>query len=348
MPGISSDKTEIDFEPKATVSHINNCAFSSWYSQYRNLCPKTRIIKPLPAGFVEYLLADGITLPPDEGLDWDGRDKENEDVNESEPDDPTENFSELHNQIIHVIAELGGSVTPKLNWSAPKDATWISTNNSLKCVSPSDIYLLLKASSYITHDLSVSFEDCSDAENIPKSPEFELVVRKWFDINPALEFRCFIRDRHIVGITQRDMNFYDFLVPLKDKLLDEIEGFFEDNLKFSFTDPNFVIDLYIPRPYDRVWLIDINPYSTKTDTLLFSWEQLGRMEFLKDDFEPDFRLVEKIDSSRGFGTVEHSENAVPKDFVEAGVDSNAMAEMIEQMRSTLRRQETEESSNPQQ
>lgn len=42
-------------------------------------------------------------------------------------------FPELHAQLQAAIHQLGGAVAPKLNWSSPTDALWISSYNSLKC-----------------------------------------------------------------------------------------------------------------------------------------------------------------------------------------------------------------------
>jgi len=55
---------------------------------------------------------------------------------------------------MEIIEDFDGAVFPKLNWSSPKDATWISTTGTLKCETVSEIFLLLKSSDYITHDLS--------------------------------------------------------------------------------------------------------------------------------------------------------------------------------------------------
>jgi len=52
-------------------------------------------------------------------------------------------------------------VVPKLDWSAPKDATWISATNSMECRTPNDVYLL-KSSDFITHDLEQAFDGCED------------------------------------------------------------------------------------------------------------------------------------------------------------------------------------------
>lgn len=69
----------------------------------------------------------------------------------------------------------------------------------------SDIFLLLKSSDFIAHDLAHAYEDCSDAavegaEGVRVRPEVvELVLRRWFDLAPSMEFRCFVRENKLVG-----------------------------------------------------------------------------------------------------------------------------------------------------
>ena len=183
---------------------------------------------------------------------------------------------------------------PKLNWSAPKDAIWISATNSMACTTPNDIYLLLKSSDFITHDLEQVFNDCevesedesqiadedeesSADESLSKIP-YHLVLRKTIPaFNPALEIRCFVRSRHLLCMCQRDLNHFDFLPRLIPKLRSLIQDLFDEHLKGSFSDDNFVFDVYIPPPHDRVWLIDINPWAPRTDPLLFSWMEILNM-----------------------------------------------------------------------
>ena len=183
---------------------------------------------------------------------------------------------------------------PKLNWSAPKDSTWISATNSMVCTTPNDIYLLLKSSDFITHDLEQVFDGCEDEsedeceseneddeisvdESLAKIP-YHLVLRKTIPaFNPALEIRCFARSRHLLCMCQRDLNHFDFLPRLIPKLRSLIQDFFEKNLKRNFTEENFAFDVYIPPPHDRVWLIDINPWAPRTDPLLFSWLEILNM-----------------------------------------------------------------------
>jgi hypothetical protein len=44
-----------------------------------------------------------------------------------------ERFPQLHAAIEAAIQQLDGQVAPRLNWSSPTDALWISAYNSLKC-----------------------------------------------------------------------------------------------------------------------------------------------------------------------------------------------------------------------
>lgn len=344
----SKDKMDIEMEPQPpTRQHILNTAFPQWHATYKKHIPRAVTLK-MPKEFVEYLLEDGITLP-DDGYRWNDREDEGVPEDESSGDedqdelpDPTLKFQEFHEQVKQTIADLGGAVTPKLNWSAPKDAQWISTTNNLKCVTASDVYLLLKASSYVAHDLTEVFNDADASESKDTSDvDYHLVLRKWVEMNPSVEFRCFVKDRQIVGITQRDMNYYEFLEPLREKFLDEIEAFFQDVLQTSFSESSFVFDVYVPRPFNRVWLIDINPWAAKTDTLLFSWSQLMRVQQLEPGFEPEFRLVTKEEGTLGFGAREHSENAVPKDIVDASASGEGIAELARQWRQILTMQQQE-------
>lgn len=251
-----------------TKSHILHCSYHNLHAQYRNIMPKSRII-PLPTAFLDYLRSDGIVLPDD-------------DDNES-PDDEDEDISApwrpLHNQIKQVIAELGGNVVPKLNWSAPKDATWINAN-TMSCRLPSEIYLLLKSSDFITHDLEHAFDDCVDSPDTVLTPAdipYHLVLKKYVAINPSLEFRCFVRARKILGMSQRDLNHYDYLAKMSGMLRSRIQEFFDLRLRDSFPDEDFVFDVYIPAPYRKVWLVDVNPWAPKTDPLLFTWQELLEM-----------------------------------------------------------------------
>lgn len=261
--------------------------------RFRSLTPKARLI-PLSASFLSYLRADGIILPPEDIPSETDPDTDDENEEDGGSTNPSEAWLDIHEKIISTISELGGSVMPKLNWSAPKDATWISATNSMACTTPNDIYLLLKSSDFITHDLEQVFDDCEDesedeSESVDEDEEsavdghlseipYHLILRKTIPaFNPALEIRCFARSRNLLCMCQRDLNHFDFLPRLIPKLRSLIQDCFDKNLRRGFPDENFVFDVYIPPPHDRVWLIDVNPWAQRTDPLLFSWMEILNM-----------------------------------------------------------------------
>ncbi|KAJ8118815.1 hypothetical protein OPT61_g280 [Boeremia exigua] len=276
---------ELPFPP-VTKQHILNCSYHNWHPKYRAVTPKARLV-PLPAAFIDYLKSDGIVLPPEEtdNATWSDDDSgifsgaDNNDGGDEQDADPSLHWRDTHDAIERTIEELGGKVAPKMNWSAPKDATWIAATNSMECSTPNDIYLLLKSSDFITHDLAHAFDDTADQSTTP-DPEiaYHLVLRKWINLNPSVEFRCFVRNRQLIALCQRDLNHFDFLFNMQDKLRQRIQELFDSKLRDTFTDPNFTFDVYIPPPHDKVWVVDFNPWAMRTDPLLFSWMELLTME----------------------------------------------------------------------
>ena len=371
--------------PSITRSHILHCSYHYWHPRYRTLTPKARLI-PLPKPFIDYLRADGIVLPAedhelpsstdnDSGIFSASTSPTDSDSEDEEPD-PSLEWLDIHQKIKETIRELRGSVHPKLNWSAPKDATWIAATNSMECRTANDVYLLLKSSDFITHDLEQAYDGCEnadatedlDAEQIP----YHLVLRKTIPaLVTSLEFRCFVRRRELLCICQRDLNHYTFLPGLVPRLRESIEGFFEDSLKASFPDDNFVFDVYIPPPHDRTWLVDINPWAPRTDPLLFSWLEILQMrgpinedvimsdgglenieEGMGDEgdkseevgFTPEFRLVNRDDpEAYSFNTPQYSAHKLPKDVVDASGDGEAgLRDFMGQWRDILRKQEADD------
>ncbi|KAI1807401.1 D123-domain-containing protein [Daldinia bambusicola] len=362
--------------PPITRDHILNCSYDSWFPKYRMSCIKSRII-PLSPEFIEYIREDGIILadddavepeddewesapssfrPPVEEVDSDSDSDEDEDEEPKLP--PNQRFPELHQAIKDKIAELGGAVAPKLNWTAPKDAAWISPHqNTIKCTTPNDIYLLLKSSNFITYDLEHAFDDCTPTSNSSSTgtaPSFKpvLVLRSYFNPHTAMEFRCFVKHRNLIAISQRDLNYYEFLKSLRSDIVGRISQLFNHKLRYTFPDGNFTFDVYIPEgedePLSRARLIDINAWAPHTDSLLFDWKELLDMEVPSpmlgvvgaadntdetsgdedededededDDFVPELRLIEREDPAAfNFSSPQYSAHKLPKDVVDASL-----------------------------
>ncbi len=109
-------------------------------------------------------------------------------------------FNELDDKIINAMKKFNNKVFIKLNWSSPKDAFWSLSKLSCECLS--DVYILLKSSDFITHDLVEPFNCCEDFDKNSESVKnfkYVLVIREWFNINPSMEFRCFVKNNMLIG-----------------------------------------------------------------------------------------------------------------------------------------------------
>lgn len=173
---------------------------------------------------------------------WDEEDEEEKNY----PD-----FREFDEILREKLKNLSNKVFIKLNWSSPKDAFWVL--NKLWCCSLSDIYLLLKSSDFISHDLNEAFSQCEDKEEMMEkinSFEYKLIMREWVNINPSMEFRCFVNKNILIGISQRDCrSFFQILLDGRTEILGRIEKFFVEKIRGKFFDDSFVFDVCLGKVY---------------------------------------------------------------------------------------------------
>ena len=366
IPNPEDPNGENEFDgPRSTVEEVLACQFSSWYPTFSKILPlevsendtaqvpafatkplATRknvtitsvVIEDLPMpDFKNYLLSDGVKLPRDATKLSSCAGASNtidDDDEESDDDTTTYHFPELNEKIQETIKEKfpsAGGVLPKLNWSAPRDATWIN-EGTMKCKTPGDVYLLLKSSDFCTHDvLYESLRDCRDcplgdedsALNAPLPP-LQLILRKWCNLNPSMEFRCFVRNHELVGISQRQHSVhFPHLNEDKDRLYELIHDFFEDYVFRRFAGgkiPNYVWDVFIDKK-DRAWIIDFNPWSRVTDSLLYEWKELVTVD-LDDARDYD------ADSGMRIATSEREVKHDPLASYRAPIDTVDLASMI--------------------
>ena len=281
--------------------------------------------------------------------------------------DPSIYWRAVHYQIEEAILRCRGRALPKLNWSAPKDATHMNFANSMECLTPNDVYLLLKSSDFVTHDLTECFSDCVDKDErftgtSIKELTYHVILRKKQIIVPSMEFRIFIRNRTIIGISQRDARcHYDFLAPMAPDLKRCLIRFFEKHVRHTFADENFTLDVYVEDPdmdVTNVKIIDFNPWAKRTDPLLFSWMELLTMEKptyqdeeedhsttdsssgSDEDIDPysevELRLIKQSDPEAwNMSTPAYSAHKLPRDVVDvtqSGDGGEGMRELLQQWR----------------
>ncbi|KAJ1282963.1 hypothetical protein BS78_03G091300 [Paspalum vaginatum] len=401
------------------LEELLRCQIHEWYPAFRRYSIPTFVI-PLPAAFLRYLA--GKPAYPDADADADADEEplpfllpaitsgrqpfapihahrpdpvsllnsefffgsSADDIHDPDAEHPLRPaFPELEAAIDAAIAELGGAALPKLNWSAPKDATFMSADGTTRCTCFAEVAMLLRSSDCVAHDLASARQSCEDfvcpqgarrnarkvsanaeegalpndnetggSEGINEGPsdsseigedggkanavecdaedtreqesngdtwvddgfQYYLALRKWYPgIRPESEFRCFVRERKLIAVSQRDASaYYPSLPGWSSEVQPKIESFFEDVIEPQFASNNYTFDVYV-RADGRVKLIDFNPWGAYTLPLLFSWEELeeeGRGQ------ELEFRVVMQQGAVRpGLMT------AVPYDMLDWGEGS---------------------------
>ncbi|KAF7658341.1 hypothetical protein LDENG_00013950 [Lucifuga dentata] len=305
---------------------VVNCQFSVWYPIFKKHTIKS-VILPLPQNVIDYLQDDGtlVVSGSDNNIQQTHTNSSDSDIQWS--DDETTStatapeFPEFTSTVLETINALGGRVFPKLNWSAPKDASWIALNSSLECQNLSDILLLFKSSDFITHDLVHPFVQCSDQDSPDPVINYELVLRKWSELIPGGEFRCFVKENKLIAISQRDYTqYYPHILEHKEKISQAIQDFFSRNIQYKFLDEDSVLDVYIDSK-GKVWLIDLNPFGEVTDSLLFTWEELTSGGGIDQQQEsPAFRCTTSEVTVQPSPCLSYR---IPRDFVDLSTGEDA-------------------------
>uniref|UniRef100_A0A3Q3J7I3 Translation initiation factor eIF2 assembly protein n=1 Tax=Monopterus albus TaxID=43700 RepID=A0A3Q3J7I3_MONAL len=315
---------------------VVNCQFSVWYPIFRIHTIKS-VILPLPQNVIDYLLDDGTLVVS--GSDHNTQQTHTNNSNsDAEEDIQAPEFPEFTSKVLEAINALGGHVFPKLNWSAPRDANWIALNSSLQCHSLSDIFLLFKSSDFITHDLTQPFLQCTDQDSPDPVITYELVLRKWSELIPGGEFRCFVKENKLIAISQRDYTqFYQHILMQDGQICQAIQDFFSQHIQYNFLDEDFVFDIYRDSQ-GRVWLIDLNPFGEVTDSLLFSWEELtSGGEITQHQESPAFRYTKSEVTVQPSPCLSYR---IPRDFVDLSTGEDAY-KLIDFLK--LRKSQQEES-----
>ncbi|XP_030071981.1 translation initiation factor eIF2 assembly protein isoform X1 [Microcaecilia unicolor] len=293
------------------------------------------VILPLPQNVKDYLLDDGtlVVSGREDSSASSQTANNNEDEAEWSDDENTTTltapeFPEFASKVQEAINSLGGSIFPKLNWSAPRDAYWIALNSSLKCKTVSDIFLLFKSSDFITRDFTQPFIHCADDSPDP-CMDYELVLRKWCELIPGAEFRCFVKENKLIAISQRDYTqHYEHICKQREEICRSIQDFFRKHIQYKFLDEDFVFDIYRDSS-GRVWLIDFNPFGEVTDSLLFTWDELTGVISIKDNHgereatEQDHPAFRYTTSEVTVQPSPYLSYRLPKDFVDLSTGEDA-------------------------
>lgn len=288
----------------------------------------------------------------DDSSEWSSSDGEEDAEIPSTP--PPEALSSIYTSLEEMIEELGGRVVPKMQWSCPKDAAWILPNNTVQCSTPDEVFMLLKSSDRIAHDIDVLHGIIGSNES-PRSPLVQekgpdrgsassqddaiiparshvIALRKWYDLKPGRDFRCFVKGNTLVAICQRDLSMkYKHLLGSSsmENIIDRIQAFYNDAIHQRFSLDNFIFDCYVPEAENAsVRVMDFTPDCVDTtNPLLFSWEEIDQY-YADQTTRPEYRCIEEDIPLKP----ESALYGVPFDFVDSSQGS-ALNALLEQARS---------------
>ena len=365
--------------PAPACARLDACRASSWRAHFDAHAFRA-VAVAVPAAFVRYALADGVvceetdaSLPrrvtPDafEAAETARRFEEacavasaasaaseEEAAAAASDGERRATFAAFEGEIQRAIEALGGEVAPKFAWSAPKDATWVTAGNTMKCRNVDEVVLLLKASDAVAHDLTEAYGACEDYERdeneneearaVREHASTVLTLREWYDLNPSMEFRCFVKSKNLIAVAQRHVNdYFEFLAREKDIIEDAIATFWEANVSTtSWHDEqvDYVFDVYVTPKQKKVKIIDFNVWGGTTLPLLFDWQELetiGAKQASGDDArgyadDIEFRIIE----SQGH-ILPGLQLGVPYDLYDMS-EGGAISEFLEEQR---KRQESE-------
>lgn len=212
--------------------------------------------------------------------------------------------------------------------------------------------MLLKGSDCTFHDLDVidQLAQSSPGTHLPAT----LVLREWFNLDPAHEFRCFVRDQKLIAVSSRSSTFYDFLIPqeVQRSILDRIRCFFELVLSPNFSLADFVFDVYLKNPTKvtessttkpNLKLIDINPFASYIDPCLFSYVELDQLHSSNSAIvshhemtSPILKVVESEHPHQNIRATKFQTSKLPLEFLRfpQNCDVNELSEKLKTMSGT--------------
>ena len=179
-----------------------------------------------------------------------------------------EDISGIRAKVSDAVAKMPRGAFIRLGSRSPKDS-WLLHKEGGRVLPDEDpLRFMLDCSERMYEDLMLAVEN---------NYRPHIWVRQWVDIPRWSEFRCFMRDRKLVGISQ--YNYLDgevFTEIDPDYCRWAIEMFFPSFLNATELS-HVVFDVYLKTKLlgnsriTEVKLLEINPFFELTDPCLFSW-----------------------------------------------------------------------------
>lgn len=181
---------------------------------------------------------------------------------------PKPSIEPLLRWLDQALRQFPGGAFVRLGSRSGKDSVYARMHGLRVKTAKAAIQLLTQGSERVAFDLQLALHH-------GYTPH--LFVRQWVDMPPWAEFRCFLKERRLVGISQYDCKragHYPEIARHAGDIQKAITSFLPRFLEASHLD-DVVADVFC-LPGDRGWgvhLIELNPFFPKTDPCLFSWSR---------------------------------------------------------------------------
>lgn len=180
-------------------------------------------------------------------------------------------LQKLSKKIDNGITEFPNGVFVRLGSRSPKDS-FDGHRNGFRIHRGNKAIQLLSDSERVYEDLCLAKQ-----ERYASS----IVIRDFVTICPWSEFRCFVRNGKLKGISQYNYLQHEWFEEIdlyKGSILWIVEKKIDELI--PFLPSNIIVDLYVnlrkPEENEYLWevkLIEINPFRSWTDPCLFNWNR---------------------------------------------------------------------------
>ncbi len=202
---------------------------------------------------------------------------------------PRQSITAIESRVNEAVGKFPNGAFIRLGSRSPKDA-W-HREDLMRVVPVDQITLKNSPLRFMLACSERMYEDLSLAIQNDYQPH--IFVRQWMQIEKWQEFRCFMRDRKLVGISQ-----YYYMDGRFKEICDEAEciqwaitSWFESQFRDACHLNDVVFDVIVSMRGQgtvREWgvrLLEINPHFEMTDPCMFNWKNNGA------DFDGSFRYV---------------------------------------------------------
>jgi hypothetical protein len=209
-------------------------------------CFKSRSIN-LPRSLLLAVQAEALEIPEEFYSD---RLKVTPTADSEAPTFPPEHLNELRSlrSFFEATVHEFGTVFVKLGDKAALDMHgWTP---ELQCRHFEDLLMTIKYSQILNDVVAGS-----------TSPSLPLTLRKWYPLNPSMEFRCVWRQKTLIAVIQRNIDvYYPFLAELGlQTIIPKVNEFCRESLE---GEADLIVDVYINAPPTyKVSLVSIEPFS---------------------------------------------------------------------------------------